>query len=131
MSVKKIVPLQNNRTYNFDAPCEGAKTIPLLLDFGAFTEYDVDCSQLTQQSQISMIQTIFVDTSNNAAAMVIAVDPNGINQVIVANGNTQGYYPILAPNPLLITFSSTSGVVQKVQLINAPIAGSVWAATHP
>ena len=118
-------------TYNFMVPCEGAMVIPLTLDFGAFTEYDLDLSQFEQQGRFSMVQSIFVDLSDTASAMSIVVDPNGVNQNIVANGHTQGYYTVLAPNPTQITFACNSAQIEKVHLVNAPVAGVVWAATHP
>lgn len=119
------------KTFNFEVPCEGAKTLPLSLDLATFAEVDIDLSQLVDNAQMSMVQTLFIDNSANAAALLVIVDPNGVNQSIVANPNTQGYYPILLPNPALLQFLSQGGVVVRVQLINVPIAGVVWAATHP
>lgn len=119
------------KTYNFDVPCEGAMTIPLNLDFGTFAEVDIDVSQLVDQAKISMVQSMFIDNSAAGAAFLAIVDPNGINQSIVTNANTQGYFPILAPNPGLIKFLSQAGIIIRVQLINVPIAGIVWSATHP
>ena len=116
-------------TYNFEVPCEGAKVIPLLLDFSAFTEYDIDLSQLESQSRFSMLQTIFIDLSDTATALVVIV--TDVLQQIVANGHTQGYYPILVPNPSKLQIQCLSGQVERLHLINVPIAGSVWAATHP
>lgn len=126
-----IRPTQVLRSYNFDVPCEGAETIPLALDLATFAEVDVDLSQLVDQAKISMVQSMFIDNSAAGAAFVAIIDPNGINQSIVTNANTQGYFPILAPNPTQIKFQSQAGIVIRVQLINAPIAGFVWAATHP
>ena len=118
-------------TYNFEVPCEGAKVIPLLLDFSANAEYDVDLSMFEQQAQISMLQGIFIDNSASTTAMLVTIDANGLNQAVVANPNTQGYYSVLAPNPTRLSFVSSSGIVQRVHLYNVPIAGTVWAATHP
>lgn len=118
-------------TYNFMVPCEGAMCIPLVLDFSSFAEFDLDLSQFEQQGRFSMVQSLFIDLSDTASAMVVVIDPAGVKQTIVANGNTQGYYTVLAPNPTKITFSCASGQVERVHLVNAPIAGVVWAATHP
>ena len=116
-------------TYNFEVPCEGAKVIPLLLDFSAFTEYDIDLTQLEQQGRFSMLQTVFIDLSDTASALVVVV--TDVLQQIVANGHTQGYYPVLVPNPSKLQIQCLSGQVERVHLINVPIAGVVWAATHP
>lgn len=129
--INRVSTIQVNRTYNFEVPCEGAETIPINLDFATFAEIDVDLSQLVDQAKFSMLQTIFIDNSAAGAAFVAIIDPNGINQTIVTNANTQGYFPVLAPNPTLLKFQSQAGVVIRIQLINAPIAAAVWAATHP
>lgn len=126
-----VATLQNKQVFNFDAPCEGTKVVPLPLDFSTDTEFDLDLSLAVQQSKISMLQTLFIDLSDTASAMVVTIDPLGLKQTIVANGRTQGYYPVLSPNPPLITFVCASGQIERIFLINAPIAGSVWAATHP
>jgi hypothetical protein len=131
MGTTPVTPSQFFTTYNFDVPCEGAKVIPLQLDFSAFLEFDVDLSTFTNQGKISMVQSLFIDNSASGAAMEVVIDPFGINQTIVTNPNTQGYFPILAPNPTKIKFICASGIVQRVHLINVPIAGVVWAALHP
>lgn len=129
--ITRLQAVQVNRTYNFEVPCEGAETIPLQLDFATFAEIDLDLSQLVDQAKFSMVQTIFIDNSAAGAAFLAIIDPNGINQSIVTNANTQGYFPVLAPNPTFIKFLSQAGIVIRVQLINAPIAAAVWVATHP
>lgn len=118
-------------TYNFSVPCEGAKVIPLLLDFSADAEFDLDLQQFTQQSKITMIQSIYIDLSDTTNAMVVIIDPDGLKQTIVANGHTQGFYTVLAPNPPRIVFQCASGQAERVHLVNVPIAGVVWASTHP
>jgi len=123
--------LQIQETFNFQVPCEGAKCIKLLLDFSADSEFDLDLEQFTQQSRISMVQSIYIDLSDTANAMVVIVDPSGLDQEIVANGRTQGFYTLLSPNPPRIVFKCASGQPQRVHLLNVPVAGVVWAATHP
>ena len=123
--------LQVQETFNFSVPCEGAKVIPLLLDFSVDSEFDLDLSLFENQSRFTMLQTIYVDLSDTASPMVIVLDPSGLKQTIVAMGHTEGYYTVLVPNPSKVTLACASGQAERVHLINVPIAGVVWAATHP
>lgn len=113
---------------NFRVPCEGAKVIPLQLDFsippdGIFT---LDLTQLEQQARFTMLQAIYVNMSGAGGDLTINVVD--VRQVLIAKNNTQGFYAPLAPNPTVITFAISAGTpIITVHLINAPIPGVVWA----
>jgi hypothetical protein len=113
---------------NQTKPAEGPKALVQRLDFSSITGYQLDLLNVEETGQISMIQTIFVDNSTQSTTLTITFA--GSNQTIHAEPNTQGYYPVLCPNPANITFSNsgTSAVPVPVFLINVPIAGVVWAA---
>jgi len=106
-------------------PDEGPKAIPLLLDFSKAASYSLDLTSIQERAFISMIQTIYADLSGATAGLSITV--NGTNQNITAKKTTQGYYPVLCPNPPRLTFANSSGSdVIPVFLINAPISGVTW-----
>jgi hypothetical protein len=108
-------------------PDEGPKAIPLLLDFTQAGEYDVDLTTQQQQGRISMVQSIYIDLSVSSNDVEVTMPISG--QLIHAKAGTQGYYPVLCPNPPRLNFtSSTSGAsVVPVFLMNTPILGIVWA----
>jgi hypothetical protein len=113
---------------NQTVPDEGPKVIPLILNFsGAVTEYDLDLLLQQEQTLISMIQTVFVDLSEASNDLQMTIGVGTVNQTIDAKAGSQGYYPVLCPNPPKINFSvETGGDIVKVFLINVPIAGVVW-----
>lgn len=129
MAIFDMTKAPIKETMNFRVPPEGPKAIPLYLDFTAAGEYDIDLTTIETNGQFSMVQTIYVDNSSTASAMSI-VFPD-IQQTIVANGHTEGYYPVLGLNPTHIQISSAANAILIVHLINSPIPGVVWAATHP
>jgi len=112
--------------YNAQVPQEGPKVIPLRLDFSAADEYDIDLKPLTDRDFISMVQTLFVDTTGCMNNLTITVSLTG--QTITIVPNRQGYYPVLVPNPARIAISTTSGPASlPVILCNMPIAPGQWA----
>ena len=111
-------------------PTEGPRALPVLLDFSAATgntSIIADLSNLMARTQISMIQTIFIDLSGTDDS--ISIVAQGTVQVITAKGRTQGYYNMLIPNPavLQITCTGQPDAAIPIQLINVPIAGAVWS----
>lgn len=118
--------LQVTLPHNQTVPAEGPKAVPVRLDFsGAIASYSLDGTLLEQLHLLSMIQTIYIDMSNNPNSLTVVVDNGG--QVIQAKGNTQGYYPILVPNPMKLIFRSSANTkIVPVFLLNIPIAGVVW-----
>jgi hypothetical protein len=110
-------------------PEEGAKSIPLMsqLNFtSTVSSYVLDLTLFIELGNISFIQTIYIDNSLNANPFSVTMNSSG--QVITAAPYSQGYYPVLAPNPAKFTFSTLpgSGII-PVQLINTPIPGPVWS----
>lgn len=114
--------------YNVQVPAEGPLHIPLLLNFTANPSYFIDGKPVIDSGNFSMIQTIWIDAINATANVIVVI--SGINQTIIAKPGTQGYYPVLVPNPFHITIScasvSSPGALVTVSLINVPIAFGQW-----
>jgi hypothetical protein len=114
--------------YNAQVPLEGPRAIPLTLDFTSVADATLDGKPLLDSTKISMVQTIYIDTSATDNALSVTVGNSG--QVIKVKGRTQGYYPVFAPNPFAFTFHS-AGVADSnlvpVYLLNFPVAPAQWA----
>lgn len=125
---------QNVALDNQQIPKEGGKALAIpILDFSQADQYYMDAELLGQLGFMSMVQTMFIDMSTSDVPMQITI--NGSQQIIVAKGRTQGYYTVMAPNPVKLTFScpggpgldpTTNRIGVRVWLLNVPIAGSVW-----
>src|SRR5271155_2273724 len=109
-------------------PTEGPKAVPFLLDFtGLVGQYSLDLELFQSKSFLSMVQTLYLDLNGSPNNLLVQIG-SGSGQNILAKPNTQGYYPVLCPNPPTYTFTSTpGGIIIPVFLINVPIAGVVWA----
>ncbi len=102
-------------------PQDGPKCVPIALDFNAFDTYVLDYGQMQQRNFLSMVQTLWVDNFGNAAVLTINVPAT--QQRLVIPAGVQGYFTIVCPNPIKISFNSTGGTVQQVILLNFPILG--------
>jgi len=103
---------------------KGPISLRMLLDFTSVTQYDLDLQHIQSRTIFDSVQTIFVD-NQTGVNVVITIGVSG--QVIVAKSNTQGYYPVIVPNPAAMKFVSTAGGVVRVYLMNVSVAGAVWA----
>ena len=125
MSLINQNSLQVAVSQNQYIPDEGPKVLPLLLDFTQADTYNLDAESLMDRGFLSMVQTIFIDLKDSTVAFTVTI--NGTGQIVKAKAHTQGYYPILCPNPVKLQFDCQNGPLMRVFLINVPIAGAVWA----
>jgi hypothetical protein len=109
-------------------PKEGPKCVPVPgLDFTAADSYTLQAMQFENRGFLGMIQSVFIDTSGSTVAASVIV--NNV-QTITAPPGTQGFYPILVPNPVELTFSCPGGPSRlPVVLINFPICCNVWGTS--
>jgi hypothetical protein len=100
-------------------PAEGPKAIPINLDFTSETAYTFDYTSMQQRTFISMVQTVWVDNSLSAAVLTITIPSS--QQTLKIPAGIQGYFTVICPNPVKISFGSTGGVVCQVTLLNFPV----------
>ena len=113
------------QTQNQMIPDEGPKAIPINLDFSGSPTFQLDLKPLQDQKRIAIVQCLWIDNAGNSTQLVVTI--NGSNQQIVVKANTQGYYPVLVPNPARFGFQSTQGQnFTNVFLLNMPISGCTW-----
>jgi hypothetical protein len=104
-------------------PPEGPRAIPLVLDFSATNEYDLNLQNMVQRNFVSQIQAIWFDNSNNGSSLTIKIP--GLQNVIVGAGR-QGYINVLCPNPPVLSFISGGGILVYVDLLNYPVSNDTW-----
>lgn len=108
-------------------PREGPKAVPFNLDFTVTQSYVVDLQNQQSRSIISLVQAIFVDNSANTSPLSIMADVVG--QTLIFPPQSQGYLPILVPNPPKLTFTSPGGSDNvKIILLNVPMPAAIWPA---
>jgi hypothetical protein len=106
-------------------PPEGPRAIPLILDFTATNEYDLNLQNMVQRGFVSQIQAFWVDNSANPATLTINFP--GLQSVIIPPF-AQGYVNVLCPNPPVMSFVSTGNVAGvKVDLLNYPVTNATWS----
>jgi hypothetical protein len=94
-------------------PRQGNRELPWTLDFTAAGTIVDDLSPEMQQSQIEIIQSVYIDNSLNPANLLITFQPSGQN--ITAQAFTQGIYPVICWGSISYKAVTTQG--QKVPVI--------------
>lgn len=112
-----------------DIPAEGPIAVPVPINFANGNPQILDISQQVQQGRISLVQSLFVDNSGNDDPVSIQIGYPTALQTIVCPSNSQGYFPILSPNPAKFQISSNSTGSILLVLLNSPVAGVVWSST--
>lgn len=111
--------------YGSDRPlCEGPRILPILnIDFGTNPVYSLDYSNQMKQGRMSMVQTVFIDNSQNDAAVTVTMSTG---QQIVAKGRTQGYYSCLVQDPFRVAFESPGGAKVSFIFLNFQLQPAQW-----
>ena len=117
-----IQPVDTGKT-----PHRGAKAVPVNFDFSLNAAYDVDLTQLKNLGQIEIVQSVFIDNSQNNQAIVVTVF--GTTQSIAVGPTSQGVYPILVTDKARFTVSSAGNGKAQIQLINAQLPPAQWASS--
>lgn len=110
-------------------PAEGAKCVPVVVDFTSVTNqpaWTLDLTNLINQSKMKFVQALYIDNSANAAAVTVQSVQSG--QRITLPANSQGYLPFLQPNPPQLTITSTpaAGLYVPIYLLNFPVDSLIW-----
>lgn len=114
---------------NQKMPAGGPKVIPLgPFNFGTTATYSINLTTQQQQNKIDIVQCLFIDNSANTSNLVVTANVSG--QSITAAPQTQGYYPMLAVQPVIFTVSSagTVNAAAAVYCLNVPIAPCIWSS---
>lgn len=108
--------------------CEGPKILPILnLSFATIERYLLDFSNQMKVGRMSLVQSAFIDASdlgNNPGGLL--VEFQGTGQHIFAASQTQGYYPVLASDPLRVVFECHAGGEATIILCNFMMPPCVW-----
>lgn len=118
-----IIPVPNMRV-----PIQGAQSLPLILDFTNATALQGDLQASFQSGVFDFAQSIFIDNSENTAAVSLVfpgAGPKG--QTITAQPFSQGYYPISpAVGDGRFTAATAGGIQIPVTFYNVPMPYFTW-----
>lgn len=107
------------------APEGGPKALPISLDFTAIAAIAIDLVQELQSGAINMIQSVYIDNSNNANAFTLLWDQTG--QRIVVPALAGGIWPVITPKDNSRFIASTvAGPVIGIILLNVPMPLTQW-----
>lgn len=110
-------------------PKEGPRVIPVRLDYTTFDTYNIDLTPQQQGGQFSFVQTVYIDNSDNAAALQLIASATGQRIVVPPNGMC--YMPFLQPNPPQMQAITTpaGGLIVGIMFLNFYVPPIVWKKT--
>lgn len=114
--------------FNQQVPKEGPKALPLKFDFSTAASQTIDLQNMQSRGYVAEIQTIYFD--NSLSSVPTSVTMRVTNQVLTCPPFSQGYFPILVPNPPVMTFANSGNAIVNVQLLNIPMPLDVWNTTN-
>lgn len=112
--------------FNGLAPEELPKGLPYTYDFSTDTAVSFDLQLENTNGIIQMVQSVYVDNSDNNAALTLRFTITG--QRLVVPANSQGIWPVIAPLQTQITASTTPAADLRVHIIllNVPMPYTQW-----
>ena len=128
MTTTISVGTQQTSIYNALVPPEGPKSVLISLDFTVTSSYLIDFTQAYMSTSISLVQSVYVDNSQNPDPLSITVA--GTQQQITAAPGSQGTYPVIAAIRPKITCQSSGGVLVNLIFLNVPLPAATWQP-HP
>lgn len=106
-------------------PREGTRAARIDLAFPEDNGQVFDLSQLQNQGELFQCQTLFVDNSVNDKALVL--QSSMMLQKINVPAGSQGYIPILAPNPPRFSITcSSAGSSVAIFALNYSVPAALW-----
>lgn len=102
--------------------------MPFNFDFTVQSSYSVDLQNQQARNIIDMVQTIWIDNSNNDQPVSIQFDV--IGQTVKFGPRWQGYFPVMVVNPPRFSVSSPGGSSTQIVLMNVPFPSGAWGTTQ-
>lgn len=108
------------------APKGAPRAVKMDFDLSASQDYTANLEKVIEQGVLEFIEALFVDNSANGYALTVSIKVSG--QKIILPPYSQGYIPVLAPQPpiLEITSNSAATATVSIQLLNFPVPAAVW-----
>jgi len=103
-------------------PTEGPRYLPSTFDFTEYVTWVVDYTLVTQNHQVSSIQALYIDNSNNSAAVTFSTSGG---QIITIPAGAQAYMPIILNDTPRFNVTST-GTKCIILALNFAVLPCVW-----
>jgi hypothetical protein len=82
-------------------PLEGSKSMEVILDFTTTPTFTDDLGEEMSKAQLSFVQSVWIDNSQNAAQFTINFAGTNLGQTVTVDPYHRGMYPVTAPAGVL------------------------------
>lgn len=113
-------------TFNGLVPHRSPRVLRVSLDFSVtIASIMLDLQEEMLTAQLEFVQTLYLDNAANANGLTVVV--GATQQIIKIKANTQGYFPVLAPETAGFQFLTTAAAISvPVHFINVPMPAYSW-----
>jgi len=105
-------------------PKSGNRELPVILDFTTLGTVSDTLFAEQSASEIESVKSVFIDNSQNNAALIIIFRKSQTR--IVAQALTQGVYPVIEAGPVEYTATTTPGIKIPICFSNSRQDLMVW-----
>lgn len=118
--------------YNGFNPKEKPKALAVNLDFTAAAVIPIDLTIAEQEGRFRFVQAVYIDNSLNPSPLSLTVGLT--QQTVTMPPYSQGYLPILCPNPAKLVASlpivAAGNVATIIQFLNFPVPAAIWKVSQ-
>lgn len=114
--------------FNQLVPDENPRSIRIRYDLVNQDDVIVDLNNAIEAKVISNVQTIYFDNADNPNNVTMQIEVT--NQRLIFPAYSQGYIPVLCPNPPKFTLSSQGGI-GSITMLNVPMPAIIWSIPQP
>lgn len=119
--------------YNGFNPKEKPKALAVSLDFTAAAVIPIDLTIAEQEGRFRFVQAVYIDNSTNPSPLSLTVGLT--QQVVTMPAYSQGYLPLLCPNPAKLSASlpivGAGNNATIIQFLNFPVPLATWKVDQP
>jgi len=120
-----VAPNTSTRVNTPQAPKNDPRTLPLTFDFSTGLSFSVDLESQWSRAIMDLVQCAYFDNLGNTTRVDWVSDVT--KQRVSIPAASQGYIPLLVPNPPKFTVTSNGGTgICTVFLLNVPMPTIVW-----
>lgn len=101
------------------------KSMPIPITLAAETFATLNLSVSQSRGVIDKVQSVYIDNSLGAGQLQVTCNQTG--QSVNCPPYSQGFFPLVVPNPPAFTFTAIGGdVAGVIQLMNVPMPLATW-----
>lgn len=104
----------------------GPRSLYYPVDLTTVAEGEINLGEAAVMAQLKWIQGVYIDNADNSAVFTLTAQIS--QQRIIAKENTQGFYPLFAPDLAKFNYvSAIDSTIVRLHFVNVPLPWGQWS----